>query len=255
MKLSTVKWFLFRPQFLPQAFQLLKRRLIGKPERYREEEATLWCSEQSQSLENVFSKLGIADPIFDLKKPFPQYFAYAKKQQDSIPVPMGGPGGLLTLFNIIRSRRSKQIIETGVAYGWSSLAILLAIKEDHEAHLISIDMPYVGLNNEAFVGKVVHPELRKQWTLIRKADRQGIPDALRQYGGNCDLVHYDSDKSYSGRMWAYPLIWRALNPGGVFISDDIQDNAGFKDFCELVKQTPLIHESDGKYVGILIKPS
>ena len=46
-----------------------------------------------------------------------------------------------------------------------------------------------------------------------------------------DLCHYDSDKSYYGRRWAYPKLWEALKTGGIFISDDIQDNWAFKEFC------------------------
>jgi predicted O-methyltransferase YrrM len=165
---------------------------------------------------------------------------------------MGGRGGLEGLYNIIKSFGYTSILETGVAYGWSSLAILLAIKESN-AKLISIDMPYVNMNNESFVGVVVHPDLHKQWTLIRKPDRNGIPEALNLYNGKFDLIHYDSDKSYVGRQWAYPILWDALKIGGIFISDDIQDNVGFKEFCEHRNLNPLIYESDNKYVGVVQK--
>ena len=67
------------------------------------------------------------------------------------------------------------------------------------------------------------------------------------------MCHYDSDKSYDGRMWAYPILWRALRPGGIFISDDISDNLAFRDFAAQISATPTVVKFDNKYVGILLK--
>jgi hypothetical protein len=55
-------------------------------------------------------------------------------------------------------------------------------------------------------------------------------------------------------MFAYPLLWNALRPGGFFISDDIQDNLGFHDFCIKNQFNPVIVESNGKYIGVIKKP-
>ncbi len=62
----------------------------------------------------------------------------AKKSQ----VSMGGPGDLQLLHAAVYLSGAKRIIETGVAYGWSSLAILSAIEKRPEAKLVSVDMPY-----------------------------------------------------------------------------------------------------------------
>lgn len=253
MKLSTAKWFLKRPQFIPQAVQVLKRRLFDKPDRYQEAEAIKWCSQKAKSVNEVFGELQINDPVLDLERSFSSSFEYAHQQVKNIPISMGGPGGLVTLYNIIRKQKSLRILETGVAYGWSSLAILLAIRHLDDARLMSVDMPYVGMSNEAFVGSVVPEEFRSKWTLLRKADRQGIPEVIKKYNGKLDLVHYDSDKSYSGRMWAYNYVWKYLQDGGIFISDDIQDNIAFKEFCKKIRRDPIIYRQDEKYVGILTK--
>jgi predicted O-methyltransferase YrrM len=253
MKLSTVKWFLTHPQFLPQAFHILKRRVLDRADRFQEAEAIQWCKENEQSVKAIFNKLGIEVYELDIRNKFKEYFEYADQQSEQTPVQMGGPGGLTTLFNLANHFKPLRLLETGVAYGWSSLAILLAVKDQRDASLISVDMPYVSMNNESFVGTVVRGDLKDKWTLIRKADRQGIPQALTAHSQTLDFIHYDSDKSHSGRSWAYPILWQALKSRGVFISDDIQDNTAFKEFCESIKKTPLIHESDGKYVGILFK--
>ena len=68
-----------------------------------------------------------------------------------------------------------------------------------------------------------------------------------------DIAHYDSDKSYQGREFAYPIIWNALKPGGLFISDDIQDNMAFAHFVEESGLRYGVTETGGKYVGIALK--
>ena len=73
-----------------------------------------------------------------------------------------------------------------------------------------------------------------------------------------DLCHYDSDKTYVGRMWAYDLLWDALEPGGFFVSDDIGDNDVFRVFAKSVAAEPIVVESERydanvKYVGVLRK--
>ena len=170
---------------------------------------------------------------------------------------MGGAGALDLLHGIARGISAKSVIETGVAYGWSSLALLLAIHDQAGASLVSTDMPYVKMNNERWVGCTVPDELRRHWTLIRRADRQGIPKAIRLLP-EIDLCHYDSDKTYQGRMWAYPKLWNHLRPGGVFISDDIGDNLAFKNFSETLGIQPIVALAPKneltRYVGILLKP-
>ncbi|WP_313598013.1 hypothetical protein [Epilithonimonas vandammei] len=44
-----------------------------------------------------------------------------------------------------------------------------------------------------------------------------------------------------------------MREGGIFMSDDIGDNAAFKDFCETKGLKPYVVEFDGKYAGLIIK--
>ena len=75
-----------------------------------------------------------------------------------------------------------------------------------------------------------------------------------------DLCHYDSDKYYGGRMWAYPKLWKLLREGGILISDDIENNLAFKDFSKSISKIPLIIKLPNanksykfQYIGVLIK--
>ena len=117
-------------------------------------------------------------------------------------------------------------------------------------------MPYAKMNNEPYVGVCVPERLRSRWTLIREPDRNGLTKALSAFPeSKIDFAHYDSDKSYWGRRWAYPRIWRALRPGGIFMSDDIQDNFYFREFTESLGLDPAVIEYMGKYAGAIRKPS
>jgi hypothetical protein len=130
---------------------------------------------------------------------------------------------------------------------------LLAIKEHKDAVLISNDMPYINMGNEDYVGCIIPEKLRSKWELQRLPDVKGILLALKKLNNSIDFCHYDSDKSYTGRMWASPLLWNALIEGGFFVADDINDNLAFRHFSESINRTPVIIEHLGKYVGVIIK--
>jgi hypothetical protein len=108
-------------------------------------------------------------------------------------------------------------------------------------------------SDDSFVGIVVPERLRGAWEIIREPDRPGIKKAIERAGGVIDLCHYDSDKSWWGRQYGYPLLWAALGPGGIFISDDIQDNMAFANFVSERYLTFSVTEYGGKYIGIIRK--
>lgn len=167
---------------------------------------------------------------------------------------MGGPGHKDFIYDVVRLLKPKRVVETGVAYGWSSLAILAGFERDSTARLFSVDMPYPLRNNEGYVGVVVPDRLRCNWTLIDKPDVTGIPEALKHCDGEIDLCHYDSDKTPEGRSYAYPLLWKALAPGGLFISDDIGDNLVFSEFAESLSEPYIVlHVKGDQYMGAIRK--
>jgi len=253
MKANSILWFLKRPQFIPQAFSIFFRKFYVKKENTREE-AILWCEKKSLSSKEAFNVL-FSEVIF---LPFHQdqehIYLKGKQAETNCNVKMGGAGDLDFLYNLTLQLKPLKVIETGVAYGWSSLSILSALKKNNKGLLISTDMPYMHKNNEAYVGCVIPEELRDKWRLIREADITGLNKALKEFNREIDFCHYDSDKSYLGRKWAYPILWDALVSSGFLISDDIQDNIAFKEFSEKVNVIPIIIYSQKKYVGILRKP-
>jgi hypothetical protein len=262
-KLGTLGWFLARPRFYGQALRAIRCRILPHPGENTRDQATAWCHGQAISTAEAMDLLlgsAARPPMLEVET---ERYQEALTVARGVPGFMGGPGDLDLLFYLARGEGVRRVLETGVAYGWSSLALLLGLGE--QGQLFSTDMPYVKGGNEDFVGCVVPEDLRSHWTLIRLADRQGLPRALRDLG-RIDLCHYDSDKTYVGRMWAAKLIWDALEPGGFFVVDDAGDNDAFRVFAEQTGLKPILirlqtysagekYVSAGeKYVGVLVKP-
>ena len=131
------------------------------------------------------------------------------------------------------------------------MAALLYL-EKRNGTLYSSDMPYLGQDGDQYVGCIVPEKLQKNWKLFRHADKESLPKIFGE-NGSFDVVHYDSDKSYEGRTWAYNELYKHLRKGGVFLSDDIGDNSAYQDFCEKNSIETSVVEFEGKFVGLFIK--
>ena len=250
-RLKTVAWYLRdgRVATLPS---LVRLKLLPHPKENTREAATRRCRAEQVSREAALAKLAPGRRPIALSDAYGADLQAAAVACDASPVRMGGPGDMDLLFNLAEASQAMSAVETGVAYGWSSLALLLSLAS-RNGRLISTDMPYAKAGNEPYVGVAVPARLTSNWTLIRKPDRAALAAVLAS-AEPIDLAHYDSDKSYSGRRFAYPRLWRALRPGGYFISDDVNDNTAFHDFAAEVGADPVIVECDGKFVGLLRKP-
>lgn len=248
-------WYLKRPQLYSHLLHIFLGKLSPRQARLRDSrpQSIAWCLERSISSRAAIREITGSEMPQPVDEMYQDTFVMAKQRAAECPVEMGGPGDLDLLYWLSEYCQARRAVETGVAYGWSSLALLLSLQHRDEARLISTDMPYPNRNNDRYVGCVVPTDLRSKWMLLRTADRQAIPMALEQIG-EIDICHYDSDKSYAARRWAYPLLWQALQEGGIFISDDIGDNVAFRDFAAEASCNPIVVGREGKYIGVLVKP-
>lgn len=254
-KLRTISWYLKQPKGTVLLANLIKRKTTWKKREDTRQQAWDWGNERAVDTDTA---LGILFPASEfsaqaVEQLFESEFAEARQKFEATPYQMGGAGNLTLLYQVCKAVDAKYVAETGVAYGWSSLAVLLAISAHADALLVSTDMPYAKMGNENFVGIVVPDALRKHWKLIQESDTSGLPRALAAVP-YLDVAHYDSDKSYLGRMQSFPKLYAKLRSGGVFISDDIQDNLAFRDYCATLGITPVVMHCTGKLVGAFIKP-
>lgn len=254
-KLSTFSWYLMRPRFYPQLVHVVAERLFQGAARRRRSRSEMsdWCNARGVDTSTALEMLGVPGSVASVRDICREQFEEADRRANECPVKMGGAGNLDLIYWLAEHNRVCRVIETGVAYGWSSLAILLSLRKRDEAQLVSTDMPYPRRDSEAYVGCVVPDEFRAQWLLVRHADRRAIPKAVGLLG-EIDMCHYDSDKTYGGRMWAYRRLWNALRAGGVFISDDIGDNTAFRDFALQLRVNPIVIRFNDKYMGVIVKP-
>lgn len=244
-------WFLVRPSLYSQFYYRILD-LLSKKENFKG--SIEWCENNKISKEKLYKNLNVKN--FNFNKEYKSLLVHMEKEVLKSNVNMGGGANLPLLYDLSRSSNAKVVIETGVALGWSSLSLLLSLSHIRNSVLISIDMPYPIRDLEKYVGFVVPEFLKKRWRLIRSSDRHAIPRIIEK-SPNIDMIHYDSDKSFTGRMWAYPLLWNKLKNGGYFLSDDINDNNAFRLFCESRKLKPFIIEQNSinskKYIGIIKK--
>ena len=249
---STFFAYLKRPDLYPELRRKIWKNIFNRSSGLRgKEDAEKWCASLAISEKDFIENI-LKTTFVPFEKLFPDEFASALQAQAKAPVKMGGAGSLSVIYYINEFANAKKSIETGVAYGWSSFAALASLVS-RNGTLYSSDMPYILQNQSSdFVGCVIPEKYRNNWNLFRFADKESLPKIFAK-SDSFDVVHYDSDKTYDGRLWAYNLLWSKLKKGGVFMSDDIGDNAAFKDYCEKNNRQPYIIEFDGKFAGVIIK--
>jgi predicted O-methyltransferase YrrM len=249
--IKTAAWFVQRPNHWAHAGELVLRMFDYSRDRSAEaKRARAWAAERTVPLMDALIAVGLGDTSMAIPKIPEETVTQGAQHAEKVPTKMGGPGDINLLYAATKLSGARRVVETGVAYGWSSLAILAALEGQDGGRLTSVDMPYPAMNNEPWIGVVVPESLRHNWNIIREPDRHGLDKAIAGLGGVIDLCHYDSDKSYRGRQYAYPRLWAALAGGGIFISDDIQDNMAFAEFVQMRKLPFAVTEFEGKFVGI-----
>lgn len=160
-------------------------------------------------------------------------------QPDSFKLTFSQKDGVL--FALVRNFKPNVFVETGVAYGVSSTAILKAMDLNGSGKLISVDLPnkkkegyaYAdGTQDPIFIpedkdpGWIVPGGLRKRWDLrLGKSS-----DVLPQIGEVIDVFFHDSEHSYQNMMFEFEWAYEHLVPNGIIGSDDFSWNQAFPDF-------------------------
>ena len=266
-KINKFLWFVTRPDYYSILFEIFKNKFFF----LKKENSLNICKKKcisDQNFRKIFliklKKFNINE-IIDLKKSF----EIIKKNSKMLRVAQNfgnkriifnkknfvsksGASNISIIYEIIRRKKPKNILETGVAYGWSSYVILLGILHNKIGKLISVDLPYPLLNEKKNIGILVPKHLRRNWTLIFDKDYNGIKKAIKKFNLKIDLFHYDSDKNYSAKLRNLFLVWKHLSKDGIIICDDINDNFAFFHFVENIKKKYYVIKTNNKYIGILV---
>ena len=218
-------------------------------EKYTKDFVSEWCKKKIISEHNFYRKIGLkySKNFFDDKK---SYYLQARIKERNLKYKMGGMAHLNLIYNLNKHLMPKKILETGVAFGWSTLVFVLS--KSNQASLTSIDLSYPTSSSDKFVALAVPSHLKKKFKLLKGIDNNFLK-LFKQKNFSFDFIHYDSDKSYIGRKKNYDLIWQILKKKGCFVSDDISDNSAFYEFVVSKKIKYYIIKSSSKYVGVVFK--
>tara|TARA_Y100000768_G_scaffold388767_1_gene386976 strand:- start:2261 stop:3031 length:771 start_codon:yes stop_codon:yes gene_type:complete len=176
----------------------------------------------------------------------------AKEKLSHLDFKLGGGGIYPLLYFLVRKLKPNNIVETGVAAGFSSQAFLKALDKNGKGKLFSSDFPYFRIKDgEKFIGIVVDESLMENWTLYIDGDSVNIPKILEQVS-TIDIFHYDSDKAYSSRDKIIRMVLPKMNKEGIILVDDIHNNSQFMDYINTNKiESWRVFKFQGKYIGMI----
>jgi len=145
----------------------------------------------------------------------------------------GDPGLVRAVWHSVRHLQPANVVETGVARGFTTRFILEGLERNGAGQLWSIDAPPL-LKPELLgqVGAAVLDRLHHRWSYIRGSSAQQLPGLLCRLG-EIDLFVHDSRHTERNVRFELDQAWAALRPGGILIVDDIDLNRGFSSFTQM----------------------
>jgi predicted O-methyltransferase YrrM len=154
-------------------------------------------------------------------------------------------GTLTFLHAAVRLAKPSVVLETGVANGLSTEAILHALSTNVHGVLYSIDV-----RND--VGALVTDAGRWILRMVDTADPGSFERVISTLP-DIDLFFHDADHGYASQMREFRSIWPRLRPGGFLASDDVDASYAFIDFTEESGVRPMILIDRRKIMGAVIK--
>lgn len=164
-------------------------------------------------------------------------------------------GRRLGWYAIVRARKPRLLVETGVHDGLGSCVLLRALTrnsaEGHEGTLVSFDV-----NPSA--GWLIPSFLRSRHELKIGPAPEGFVAALA--GRPVDFFIHDSNHESGHETREFEAIWPLAAPHAVLLSDNAHAGTAFRDFCErhaladhFFKEVPRGHWYPGAGIGLATK--
>lgn len=156
------------------------------------------------------------------------------------------------LQELVRSFSPRVVVETGVANGVSTRALLHALGALEESNSAGSARKLHSMDVDV---SVAVPDLIQNpaWTFHLLESPRQLSHVLTTIG-KIDMFFHDSDHRYQHQMYEYNLAWEHLNDGGILVTDDINWSNAFLDFCRHKSLKPAILADSNKFVGAVIKP-
>jgi hypothetical protein len=255
MSLSNIVRQLSIPKRAPVLLQKIWLRLTEKKQTQNQLANMAWLKAHQQDFATVAQQLN-GELWQEALTYSEQLSLHADSVLSKLHVTLGGGGGYPLIYFITRYCKPRNVVETGVAAGYSSHAFLSAMLKNRNegsasGELHSSDFPYFRLENpEKYIGILVPDTLKQYWHLHIDGDAKNLPRILAAVT-SVDLFHYDSEKRYVGRQKAMEWLTPKLSEQALVIMDDINDNSFFKELCESSERPFYVFEFQGKHIGLL----
>lgn len=156
------------------------------------------------------------------------------------------------VYTVCKLLRPSTVVETGVARGVTSSAILAAMEETKTGQLNSVERPGLSQGYTKHVGELIPQHLRSRWSLMIGPSGRVLPRLLRQLG-SIDVFVHDSGHDYRNQKMEYQIALDHMRAGGVLVSDDVSNDA-FIDVAESMNcRWSIIGQSKASPIGVLSK--
>src|SRR3990170_3232787 len=205
------------------------------------------------ALESLFPNQTLNDKIFAELENHIENFTRLKKNErryqsvdNPYPIEFGlGKNVCRLLYYLVKFSQPDVVVETGVANGFSSSYLLLALDSLNKGKLISIDYLVMPWHTREKVGQAIPQSLKKWHELIignSLIELEKLKTTVKQF----DIFMHDSSHTYKHMMAEYQIAWPHLKDGGYLLSDDVSQNDAFLEFADRVGRQPLIIKKDNQ---------
>jgi len=198
---------------------------------------------------------GLVDFIQDKKRSFEKNVKGSTVRGNTYTFGAIDDNSALRVYSLIRKYKPQTLVETGVCNGVSTAFILLAMHNNKQGQLYSIDYPEVegmqykdgtfwsnkggaSIPKNKQPGWVIPDHLRQNWNLILGKTQDKLPPLLEKLQ-TIDFFMHDSEHSYECMIFEYEEAYKYLKEGGTLFSDDIIWNSAFYDFSKKVQRKPI----------------
>ncbi len=213
-----------------------------------------------EALKKIFPNQTFVDKIFVELESHIESFINSKKDlkyptiENPYQIEFGlGKNICRLLYFLVKFSQADVIVETGVANGFSSSYILLALDSLNKGKLISIDYLVMPWHAKEKVGQAIPEPLRKWHELIIGNSMTEL-EKLKNRTKYFDIFMHDSSHTYKHMMNEYQIVWLHLKNGGFLLSDDVSQNDAFLEFSYKVgKRAIIIRKDERGHFGIIRK--
>jgi len=148
------------------------------------------------------------------------------------------------LYILVKSKKPKILVETGVANGITTNSIMFALNEnDNSGFLHSFDiLPETGNSNLIEANWIFHLLEKKKTNKHFSRIIENLP--------KIDIWLHDSNHGYRWQKFEYLLAIRRLNRDGILISDDVDASSAWGEVIpKYFKESYIIFDSR-RFIGI-----